>query len=193
MSKDPLGSHGLPPWDVLCIHYTCDPNRTDVLMRASHIIGDGQLFMKLIKQIMEPLNAAARSDYDHSIVNARAGTPGVGRSNLKRFSGSTSGASSTSISSSGGGASDCGAAAAAGAGCGGSMGSSTPHQHEEVPGAAVTQQQAAAELLQQREHQEPQQQLQQHHQQQREHKKQRGLHGWLGLFLRCAGINKTCG
>jgi len=194
MSKDPLGSHGLPPWDVLCIHYTCDPNRTDVLMRASHIIGDGQLFMKLIKQIMEPLDAAARSDYDYSIVNARAGTPGVGRSTLKRFSGSTSSASSTSISSSGGGASDCGAAAAAGAGCDGSMASSTRQQHEELQSEAVTQQQAAAASQQRQENQEPQQQLQRHHQQQQEHRKQHGLHGWLGLFLRCAGsINHTCG
>lgn len=86
MSEEPLGTHGLPPWDVLCIHYACDPQRTDVLMRASHIIGDGQLFMKLIKQIMEPLDATARADYDASITHARAGTPGVGKQQHMRRS-----------------------------------------------------------------------------------------------------------
>jgi hypothetical protein len=69
MTSHPLGADGLPPWDVICIHYTCNPARTDVLMRASHIIGDGQLFMKLIKQIMDPLDAKAEADFAATVLN----------------------------------------------------------------------------------------------------------------------------
>jgi hypothetical protein len=39
MSEEPLGCDGLPPWDIMCVHYACDPHRSDVVMRASHIIG----------------------------------------------------------------------------------------------------------------------------------------------------------
>lgn len=68
MTHVPLGMDGFPPWDVWCIHYTCNPHRTDVLMRASHIIGDGQLFMKIIKQIMDPLDATAAADYAATVL-----------------------------------------------------------------------------------------------------------------------------
>ncbi|KAF6252006.1 hypothetical protein COO60DRAFT_1644430 [Scenedesmus sp. NREL 46B-D3] len=70
MTSQPLGADGLPPWDVVCIHYKCNPERTDVLMRASHIIGDGQLFMKLIKQIMDPLDATAEADLAATVLGS---------------------------------------------------------------------------------------------------------------------------
>lgn len=79
MTHVPLGMDGFPPWDVWCIHYTCNPNRTDVLMRASHIIGDGQLFMKIIKQIMEPLDGTAAADYAATVL-ADPRAPGSSRS-----------------------------------------------------------------------------------------------------------------
>lgn len=78
MTSEPLGTDGLPPWDVLCIHYTCNPARTDVLMRASHIIGDGQLFMKLIKQIMDPLDATAEADLAATVASCSSSSSDKG-------------------------------------------------------------------------------------------------------------------
>lgn len=188
MSKEPLGTHGLPPWDVLCIHYTFDANRTDVLMRASHIIGDGQLFMKLIKQIMEPLDSTARADYHHSITHARAGTPGVGmRARSKGFDSSAS-SSSASLSSQGSDGVDS-AGAAVVVTTRSTQQKKKQQQHQQKVGTAEMPQQQQQQKVQrqsklqqqQPEAQQPQQQQAQGHQR---HRKQRGVHHWLKLFLR---------
>ena len=64
MSGPPLGEGGYPPWDIHLIHYECSPQRTDLLLRASHVIGDGQLFMRLIKAVLdeEPTAASTLAD-----------------------------------------------------------------------------------------------------------------------------------
>jgi hypothetical protein len=63
MSGEPLGSNGLPPWDGVLIHYSADPNRSDIVLRMSHMIADGHLILKLLRQITVPLDAAAKADY----------------------------------------------------------------------------------------------------------------------------------
>lgn len=181
MSVEPLGTHGLPPWDVVCIHYTCDPNRTDVLMRASHIIGDGQLFMKLIKQIMEPLDAAARADFEVSITNARAGTPGVGRRSRRRLPDSSS--SGSLSSSSGGDSSGADELSTGGAGAEGGK------QQQERSGGHLGSRKAPPQLQLQAEQQQQRQSQQQPEpaavvpEQQHRHHKQRGLQHWWKLFV----------
>lgn len=176
MSDEPLGSHGLPPWDVLCIHYSCDPQRTDVLMRASHIIGDGQLFMKLIKQIMEPLDAAARADFHASITHTHAGTPGVGR----RQGGekSSSGGASSSGRSSGGGLSSNGGSSSCGRVSDGSSCGAGGKQRQQQRSSSLPQ------LKQRQLQQRPQEAVQLallNSQQQR--KNQGGLKRWWQLFV----------
>jgi hypothetical protein len=182
MSEEPLGTNGLPPWDVFCIHYTSDPNRTDVLLRSSHVIGDGQLFMKLIKQIMEPLDAAAHADFDASITNARAGTPGVSKRSRRHFAPSVDGSSSVSsgvagsLSSSSGGGSAGSEAAAAGSAGGGK-------QQQQQWQDALRLQQEGKLMQQQQDSVQPSKLLQQR-QQQRHRKQQRGVQYWWGMFVR---------
>ncbi|GBF88074.1 hypothetical protein Rsub_00786 [Raphidocelis subcapitata] len=53
MSGPPLSEEARPPWDCSVVHFASDPGHTDVLLRCSHIIGDGQLFMQLLKDVME--------------------------------------------------------------------------------------------------------------------------------------------
>lgn len=182
MSEEPLGSHGLPPWDVLCIHYACDPQRTDVLMRASHIIGDGQLFMKLIKQIMQPLDAAARTDFHASITHARAGTPGVGRRSRQGGEKSSGGSTSSSggrssdgggFSSGSGSSSSCGRVSD-----GSSYGADGKQRQQQRSSSSLPQQQLKQRQLQQRPQEEA---LLNNSQQQR--KKQGGLKRWWQLFV----------
>lgn len=181
MSDEPLGSQGLPPWDVLCIHYSCDPQRTDVLMRASHIIGDGQLFMKLIKQIMEPLDAAARADFHASITHACAGTPGVGRSRRQEKGGKSS--SSGGASSSGGGSFSSGGGSSCGrvsddSSCGAAGGKQQRRQQHR---SSSLPQQQLRQRQQQRQQEEVALALLSSQQQQR--KKQGGLKRWWQLFV----------
>jgi hypothetical protein len=194
MSEQPLGTNGLPPWDVFCIHYSSDPNRTDVLLRASHVIGDGQLFMKLIKQIMEPLDAAAHADFDASITNARAGTPGVGRRRCRQFMPSADGGSSVcsgvagSLSSSSGGGSACSEAAADDIvhgskqqqqqGRADMQGDSITKAHD-----ALRQQLKSKLVLQQQDSVQPAKLLQQR-QQHMHRKQQRGVQYWWRMFVR---------
>jgi hypothetical protein len=71
MSREPLGSNGLPPWDGVLIHYTCDPNRSDIVLLMSHMIADGHLILKLPRQITVPLDAAAKADYAVEVLGAR--------------------------------------------------------------------------------------------------------------------------
>jgi hypothetical protein len=168
MSEEPLGTRGLPPWDVFCIHYTCDPQRTDVLMRASHIIGDGQLFMKLIKQIMEPIDAVARADFHASITNARVGTPGVrkrGRNQLRDSS------SSGSLGGSGGGSEESSSSA---------DGSKQQRQlQQERSGGKLTSRQPQ----QQDGAKQPLIQQDTRNKQQRQRNKQGGLQHWWQLLV----------
>eukprot|EP00878_Enallax_costatus_P007875 GHUV01008240.1.p1 GENE.GHUV01008240.1~~GHUV01008240.1.p1 ORF type:complete len:591 (+),score=176.96 GHUV01008240.1:225-1997(+) len=111
MTHVPLGMDGLPPWDVWCIHYTSNPHRTDVLMRASHIIGDGQLFMKIIKQIMEPLDATAVADFAATVLGSDSSSMGdrsanVGRKDTGRSAAAAADEVEVEVSSTGG--SSCG-------------------------------------------------------------------------------------
>lgn len=52
MSGAPLAGGPLPPWAFHVVHHACDPLVTDVLLRCSHMIGDGQLFMQLLKDVL---------------------------------------------------------------------------------------------------------------------------------------------
>jgi hypothetical protein len=186
MSDEPLGCQVLPPWDVLCIHYACDPQRTDVLMRASHIIGDGQLFMKLIKQIMEPLDAAARADYHASITHARAGTPGVGRARLAGGKGSSGGGAS---SSGGGGRSSGGGSGFSSSGGRSSCGGRVSDGSSGGAGSGKQQQQRSSsrmlpqQQLKQRRQQEEVAQALLNSQQQQQRTKQGGPKHWWRLFV----------
>jgi hypothetical protein len=90
----PLLSEGdLPPWDCTVIHFSSDWDHTDVLLRCSHMIGDGQLFMQLLKDVMleyadgegEGDNGSVASDSEAGSVassapSSRAGTSGGGSS-----------------------------------------------------------------------------------------------------------------
>jgi hypothetical protein len=71
MSRAPLGSNGLPPWDGVLIHYTCDPYRSDIVLIMSHMIADGHLILKLLRQITMPLDAAAKADFAVEVLGAR--------------------------------------------------------------------------------------------------------------------------
>jgi hypothetical protein len=74
MSGDALGMNGLPPWDGKLIHYTCDPTRSDIVLRMSHMIADGQLILKLLRQILVPLDDAAMADYAVTVLGSSSGT-----------------------------------------------------------------------------------------------------------------------
>lgn len=168
-----MGTHGLPPWDVLCIHYTCDPQRTDVLMRASHIIGDGQLFMKLIKQIMEPLDAVARADFHASITNARVGTPGVRKRSRNQLRDSSS---SGSLSGSGGGSEESSSAA----------GSKQQQQQQQERSGSKLASSRPQQLAQQHEQQKPPLMQQDTcNKQRRQRNQQRGLQHWWQMLVGC--------
>jgi hypothetical protein len=88
MSGPPLSEGALPPWDCSVVHFASDPNHTDVLLRCSHMIGDGQLFMQLLKDVLdeidddgEPLSAGGPSDSDASVRGGgAAGSAGAGGS-----------------------------------------------------------------------------------------------------------------
>jgi hypothetical protein len=71
MSREALGSNSRPPWDGMLIHYTCDPNRSDIVLLMSHMIADGHLILKLLRQITVPLDAAAKADYAVEVLGAR--------------------------------------------------------------------------------------------------------------------------
>jgi hypothetical protein len=58
MSGEALGMKGIPPWDGKLIHYTCDPTRSDIVLRMSHMIADGQLILKLLLPACLPAAAA---------------------------------------------------------------------------------------------------------------------------------------
>jgi hypothetical protein len=66
MSGARLAAGRLPPWDCSVIHFKSDPGHTDVLLRCSHSIGDGQLFMQLLKDIL---------DEDPDFADEDGGTP----------------------------------------------------------------------------------------------------------------------
>jgi hypothetical protein len=90
MSGPLLSDGDLPPWDCTVIHFSSDWNHTDVLLRCSHMIGDGQLFMQLLKDVMfeygedgdETASVASDSDggsvASSSAPSSRAGTSGGG-------------------------------------------------------------------------------------------------------------------
>lgn len=53
MSGATLSEGALPPWDCSVVHFASDPQHTDVLLRCSHMIGDGQLFMQLLREVLQ--------------------------------------------------------------------------------------------------------------------------------------------
>jgi hypothetical protein len=58
MSGASLAEGALPPWDCSVVHFRSDPGHTDVLLRCSHMIGDGQLFMQLLREVLDDADAA---------------------------------------------------------------------------------------------------------------------------------------
>jgi hypothetical protein len=76
MSGEPLGTNGLPPWDGVLIHYSCDPNRSDIVLRMSHMIADGHLILKLLRQITVPQDAAAKADYAVTVLGSSLSSSG---------------------------------------------------------------------------------------------------------------------
>jgi hypothetical protein len=54
MSGPPLGFEDDLLWDITLVHHTCDLQRTDVLLRASHVLGDGQRFVTNLQAVMQP-------------------------------------------------------------------------------------------------------------------------------------------
>ncbi|KAI8473104.1 MAG: hypothetical protein J3K34DRAFT_519278 [Monoraphidium minutum] len=68
MSGAPLAEGHLPPWDCSVVHYASAPRVTDVLLRCSHMIGDGQLFMQLLKDVLEEVDDGPGSEVGGSEV-----------------------------------------------------------------------------------------------------------------------------
>ncbi|GBF88058.1 hypothetical protein Rsub_00770 [Raphidocelis subcapitata] len=56
MSGAQLSEGALPPWDCSVVHFASDPGHTDVLLRCSHMIGDGQLFMQLLRDVLDDVD-----------------------------------------------------------------------------------------------------------------------------------------
>lgn len=59
MSECPLDDDKYPPWDIHLVHHSSDPEHTHLLLRCSHTIGDGQLFMHLIQGVFDEMNGEA--------------------------------------------------------------------------------------------------------------------------------------
>jgi hypothetical protein len=62
MSSAPLSEGALPPWDCSVVHFASDLQHTDVLLRCSHMIGDGQLFMQLLRGVLEEVDPEIADD-----------------------------------------------------------------------------------------------------------------------------------
>lgn len=78
MSGEPLGNNGLPPWDGVLIHYSADPTRSDIVLRMSHMIADGHLILKLLRQITVPQDSVAQADYAAVVLGGASPVSGGG-------------------------------------------------------------------------------------------------------------------
>jgi len=106
MSGPPLSEGCLPPWDCSIIHFASDHNHTDVLLRCSHMIGDGQLFMQLLRDILDE-DCEAELDDAATITDGGADDGASVASDCSFGGASVSGASSCGGSSVRGGGTRC--------------------------------------------------------------------------------------
>ncbi|KIZ02477.1 hypothetical protein MNEG_5482 [Monoraphidium neglectum] len=103
LMSGPLLSEGhLPPWDCSLVRYSSDPHHTDVLLRCSHMIGDGQLFMQLLKDVLEEQDDSMPAEAATAAMKAAG--PGSASSGVEEEDDGAVSSDGASSSSSGGAA-----------------------------------------------------------------------------------------